>query len=58
MNVDQNALDYIAELEADLVAEGQRIDLLQEACDELTEENRALKGQLAMIMRDVLYEVA
>ena len=52
MDPDQSAIERIKELEADLIAEGQRIDLLQEALDDAIAENRALKGQLQQIKVD------
>jgi len=58
MDPDQSAIERIKELEADLIAEGQRIDLLQEALDDAIAENRALKGQLQQIKVDRTYAVA
>lgn len=58
MDMDQKARERILELEADLVAEGQRIDLLQEALDDAIAENRALKGQIAMLKVDRTYAAA
>ena len=60
MNIDQAAQDRINELEADLVAEGQRIDLLLETVHEQEQLIRALKAQNAALMKGqkVNYEVA
>lgn len=58
MNIDKAAQQRIAELEADLVAEGKRIDLLLEQLYERDTRIRSLEYDLAMLRRDRRHEVA
>ena len=58
MNIDKKCQERITELESDLEAEGQRIDLLLERLYELQDENRKLRGQLQNLRIDRRYEVA
>ena len=52
MNMDKAASERIQELEAQLEDAYVKIDLLEEALDERTQELRAAKGQLALIRID------
>ncbi len=58
MNLDREAQKRIAELEADLVAEGQRVDLLQEQLDERDLRIRILEHDLRQLRIDRRHEVA
>ena len=58
MQLDKAAQQRIAELEADLEAEGQRIDLLQEQLYERDTRIKVLEYDLKMLRMDRRHEVA